>query len=158
MHIIAIDPGYDKCGYSVFIKEDDPCYVTSGLIKTKSSMPIHKRLQVVYQQLEIVVKEHKPKSIAVEKLFFSKNAKTAMGVSQSIGAILLLAANHNLELIELTPNQIKEVICGYGNADKRAVQKMLWLQLNEVVKIKDDDESDAIACGLAACLRNTNLY
>jgi crossover junction endodeoxyribonuclease RuvC len=69
----------------------------------------------------------------------------------------LLAAQHNLQILEFTPKQIKEIICGYGDADKKSVQKMLWLQLGREINVKDDDESDAIACGLAACFISPNL-
>lgn len=157
MKVLAIDPGYEKCGFSLFERNSNPQLIESGLIKTQKTVPHAKRLHQLYTELEETIKKHQPDTLAIEKVFFSKNVSTALGVSQSIGIVLLLAAQYNLQILEFTPNQIKEIICGYGNADKKSVQKMLCLQLGREVKVKDDDESDAIACGLAACFTNPNL-
>ncbi len=158
MKLLAIDPGYDKLGYSFFNKEKSvPELITSGLLRSSKTLYAGQRLLHLHFELTQLINEHKPDTMAVEKLFFSKNVKTAMQVSQAIGMILLTGAQYNLDLIELTPNEIKQIITGYGNADKKAVQKMLWLQLGREIKVKDDDESDAIACGLAACIINRNL-
>lgn len=159
MKILAIDPGYDKLGYALFHKETSQKYeyLTSGLIRSSKSLSSGERLQILYNELEALIKAQHPEALAVEKLFFSKNVKTALQVSQAIGIVLLLGAQHKLELLELTPNQIKQIITGYGNADKKSVQKMLWLQLGKEIKVQDDDESDAIACGMAACIINKQL-
>ena len=158
MKVIAIDPGYEKLGYSIFLKEKStPEYITSGLIKTSKALSPGQRLLEIHEQLQVLIKKHKPDILAIERLFFSKNVTSALGVSQSVGVVLLLAAQSKMQIIELTPNQIKEIITGYGNSDKKSVQKMLWLQLGREIKVKDDDESDAIACGLAACVINLAL-
>jgi crossover junction endodeoxyribonuclease RuvC len=158
MRVLAIDPGYDKLGYSIFLKEKStPEYITSGLIKTSKALSPGERLLELHEKLKKIIKENKPDTLAIERLFFTKNVSTALGVSQSVGVVLLLAAQERMQIIELTPNQIKEIITGYGNSDKKAVQKMLWLQLGKEIKVKDDDESDAIACGLAACVINRAL-
>lgn len=157
MRILAIDPGYGKCGFAIVERNSPPAYITSGLILTKQSAQTHDRLATIYSELEQTIQQHKPDTLAIERLFFSKNTKTALGVSQAVGIILLLAAHHTLSVIEFTPNQIKQVICGYGNADKKAVEKMVWMQLGQKIPVADDDESDAIACGLTACLYNPQL-
>ncbi len=158
MKLLAIDPGYDKLGYSFFMKEKStPELITSGLLRSSKTLPAGQRLLHLHFELTQLIKKHTPDTMAVEKLFFAKNVKTVMQVSQAIGMILMTGAQHNLELIELTPLQIKQIITGYGNADKKAVQKMLWLQLGREIKVEDDDESDAIACGLAACILNRSL-
>jgi crossover junction endodeoxyribonuclease RuvC len=158
MKLLAIDPGYDKLGFSIFVKDKStPEYISSGLIKTSKSQSPGDRLLDLHDKLFAVIQENKPDTLAIERLFFSKNVTTALGVSQSVGVVLLLAAQQKMEIIELTPNQIKEIITGYGNSDKKSVQKMLWLQLGREIKVKDDDESDAIACGLAACVLNRAL-
>lgn len=155
MNILAIDPGIEKVGYSVFEKNDSGStsfkYLTSGLIKTSKSLTQAKRLQHIYEELTEYIKEFKIESIAMEQLFFFKNAKTVISVAQAQGVIELLAATSNIPLIYLTPLQIKEIITGYGRSDKKAVRKMIDLTLKEEIKILDDDQSDAIACGLAYC-------
>lgn len=157
MKLLALDPGYEKLGYALFEKNTNPAYLHSGIIKTARSTSPPQRLLEIYSAVKALVAAENPDLMVIEKLFFSKNTKTALGVSQVVGVVLLLAAKHQIETIELTPKQIKETITGYGNADKKAVQKMLWLQLGKKVSIADDDESDAIACGLAASLRNPLL-
>lgn len=157
MKILSIDPGYEKCGYAIFEKGTSPQFIASGLIKTDKTTKSEQRLKEIYDALEQLILLHKPDKLIIEKVFFSKNVSTAMGVSRAMGVICLLAAQHQMEVLELTPNQIKEIVTGYGNADKKAVQKMTWMQIGKEIKVKDDDESDAIACGLAACVMNTAL-
>ena len=101
-----------------------------------------------------MVKRYHAQLIVIEQLFFFKNAKSIIGVAQAQGVAELLPAHKNIPLQYLTPLQIKETITGYGRADKKSVHKMLELTLKEDMKIKDDDQSDAIACGLAYCFLN----
>ena len=161
MHILAIDPGVEKVGYSVFDKKVNGSitfkYIDSGLIKTSKKLPQNKRLEQIYEMLNKIIAKYEIGHIVMEQLFFAKNVKTAIAVAQAQGVIELLSAQIRVELSYLKPNEIKQSITGYGNADKKAVQKMLWLQLGREIKVKDDDESDAIACGMAACIINRNL-
>ncbi len=159
MIILGIDPGFDKVGYSIFDKKSssDYTFIASGLIKTDKKDKHETRLKAIYDQLEITIKLHKVEVMVVEQLFFFKNAKSVIGVAQAQGVIQLLAAQHNLAFHYLTPLQIKQIITGYGNADKTAVHKMLGLLLKQEIKVKEDDESDAIACGLAFCCINEKL-
>ncbi len=161
MTILSIDSGIEKTGYAIFTKEKssmgDPRLITSGLIKTDKKLSIAKRLQIIFNELEQIIKKYHPKLVIVERLFFLHNQKTAIQVSQSQGIILLLSAQHNIEVQFLTPLQIKQIITGYGQSDKKAVQKMLKLTLNLSIPSNRDDEADAIACGLAYCYLNQNL-
>ena len=161
MTILSIDSGIEKTGYAIFHKgksnTGDPRLVTSGLIKTEKKLSIAKRLQIIFNELEQIIKKHKPKLVIVEQLFFFHNQKTAIQVSQSQGIILLLSAQYNIEVQFLTPLQIKQIITGYGQSDKKAVQKMLKLILNLTIPSSRDDEADAIACGLAYCYLNKKL-
>jgi crossover junction endodeoxyribonuclease RuvC len=161
MKILAIDPGVEKVGFSVFDKHNDGTtsfdYITSGLIKTSKNLKHEKRLEHIYNELLSVVEKHEIKHIVMEQLFFFKNAKTVIAVAQAQGTIQLLAAQKNLPMDLLTPLVIKEIITGYGKADKIAVRKMIDLTLKEKIDIQDDDQSDAIACGLAFCYINQAL-
>lgn len=161
MKLLAIDPGIEKVGYSVFEKnfKKRPSYryLTSGLIKTSRSNTLEIRLKKIYDDLKQLIDKHKPNLIVLEQLFYFKNAKTVISVAQAQGVIRLLAAQNNLSLKLLTPLAIKQIITGYGTADKKSVQKMLKLTLKEDVVIADDDQSDAIACGLAYCFLNESL-
>ncbi|OGK35192.1 crossover junction endodeoxyribonuclease RuvC [Candidatus Roizmanbacteria bacterium RIFCSPLOWO2_01_FULL_38_12] len=158
MFILAIDPGIEKVGYSVFEQELNGSvpykYITSGLIKTLKTTKHEKRIQQIYVELSLVVKRYKAQIIVMEQLFFFKNAKSIIGVAQAQGVVELLAAHKNIPLKYLTPLQIKETITGYGRADKQSVHKMLKITLKDEIKVLDDDQSDAIACGLAYCFLN----
>ncbi len=153
MIILSIDSGIERTGYAIF---ENSKYVTSALIFTNKKRKTAERFQQIYLELEKIVKKFKPSVIVLEKLFFFKNQKTFIEVAQTQGIPLLLAGQKSIEVVFLTPLQIKEIITGYGRADKEAVQKMLRLELN--LKIKQDDEADAIACGYAySQLIRTNL-
>lgn len=149
--ILAIDPGYDKCGYAIIENTSRPTYVVSGIIGSGKEKQAHIRLHTLYSGLEEVITRYKPSQMALEQLFFFKNKKTVLKVSQAYGILLLLAAQHQLPVIELTPLQIKTAITGDGRADKKSVHKMLKLEMGGELPVQDDDESDAIACGIAAC-------
>lgn len=161
MILLAIDPGFDKIGYAFFDKKNPSgnsfTYLTSGLIKTQKSRQTAQRIHDLYERLLKLIEEYKPEKIIMEQLFFFKNQKTVIGVAQAQGAIMLLSAQHNVPLMFLTPLQIKQIITGYGNADKQSVHKMLTMLLKQNIDVEDDDQSDAIACGLAYCYVNENL-
>lgn len=157
MNILSIDPGYDKVGYAIFrhpaldagSSNRDFTFITSDLIKTNVKDDHEIRLKQVYDMLDQTIKLHKIDTIVIEQLFVFKNAKTVIKVAQSLGVIELVAAHNNLKIARLTPLQIKQSVTGYGTADKQSVQKMIRLELGDKITFKDDDESDAVACGLA---------
>lgn len=161
MIILAIDPGVEKVGYAFFEKKVNGSitfkYLSSGLIRTSKSVTHQDRICSVYNKLKTLVSQNHPNIVVFEQLFFFKNAKTVIKVSQAQGVILLLAAQSQIPVKTLTPLQIKQTITGYGKADKKAVQKMLPYLLKEKINFTEDDQSDAVACGLAYCYLNENL-
>jgi len=158
MQLLAIDPGFEKVGWAVFDKtgksNTDFHFIASDLIKTSKSIKHELRLKIIYDALNDVLKKYNITCLVIEKLFFFKNNKTVLEVSQAVGVIELCASNHGLPITRLTPLEIKQTITGYGNADKKSIQKMIRLELGDKITFKDDDESDAIACGLAYCFLN----
>lgn len=161
MIILSIDSGIERTGYALFDKKANGniqfTYLTSGLIQTSKTLTTEKRLEEIYKKLEELVKKHKPDLLVMEQLLFFKNQKTAIRVSQAQGAVLLLAAHNNIPAEFLAPLQIKQIVTGYGQSDKKAVQKMLKITLGLDLELKQDDQADAIACGLAYCFLNKNL-
>lgn len=153
MIILSIDSGIERTGYAVF---KDLQYVNSGLVKTLKTHAQEKRLEEIYNSIQKIVRDYQPDKIVLERLFFFKNQKTVITVSQAQGVIMLLAAQNNIPVEFLTPLQIKSIITGYGKADKKAVQKMITLTL-AIPPIKQDDQADAVACGLAYCYLNKKL-
>jgi len=144
MSILSIDSGIERTGYAIFKNKK---YVASALIKTSKSLPTEKRLIEIYERLKEVMKKYKPDVMVLEQLLFFKNQKTFIRVAQAQGIVMLLAAQNKIKVEFLTPLQIKQIITGYGQADKKSVQKMI--KLTTEIDINQDDESDAVACGLA---------
>lgn len=159
MIILALDSGVEKTGYAVFKKDQESNikYQTSGLIKTSNNKTTEQRLFEIYNKLSQLVNIHNPQTIVIEQLFFFKNQKTVIKVSQAQGVVLLLAGEKKIKVEYLTPLQIKQIITGYGQSDKKSVQKMLGLTLHLEKELKQDDQADAIACGLAYCYLNKQL-
>lgn len=144
MTILSIDSGIERTGYAIF---KDKKYVTSALIKTSKSLTTEKRLIEIYEKLVEIMKKFNPDVMVLEQLLFFRNQKTFIRVAQAQGIVMLLAAQNKIKIEFLTPLQIKQIITGYGQADKKSVQKMIRLTTN--IDIKQDDEADAVACGLA---------
>lgn len=157
MIIIGIDPGVAKLGYAfIEIKKKGGKLKTIdyGCIITDPKFPTGERLKKIHNELNRLIKKYKPKIMAVESLYFFKNLKTAMPVSQAKGVILLTAAKKKIPVFEFTPLQMKMTITGYGKAEKKQVQKMIKILLDLEKKPKDknkreDDAADAL--GIAIC-------
>ncbi len=149
--IIGIDPGFDRIGYAVGEKEGSRLKILScGLIQTDRTQTIFSRYQQIMTQLEKVVVEWQPAVCHIEKIFFSKNQKTAMQVSEARGVILELLIRHQVAIKEFSPQEIKLAVTGYGNADKLAMAKMIKMQVIPSVEIKwQDDVVDAMGLLLA---------
>jgi len=157
MRILGIDPGTARLGWGVLEYADNQFKVWDcDCIQTDSSQTDAKRLFIIAQELEKIIKKHKPKIIAVEEIFFSKNIKTAISVAQARGVVLSIACKHNLEIKEYKPTQVKQAVTGVGNAPKEQVQKMVQLMLNLKQIPRLDDTADALACAIAAAGTDTS--
>lgn len=149
MHIISIDPGYERLGIAVLEKNNGKeKLIYSECFKTPSKIPHCDRLEMIGRKIKEIVKKFKPEAAAIEKLFLNINQKTAMAVSEARGAILYELASNGLLVREFTPLEIKSAVTGYGRSDKRQIVYMVGKLLDINKKIKYDDEFDAIAVGL----------
>jgi crossover junction endodeoxyribonuclease RuvC len=149
MRVLAIDPGYGRCGVAVLEKENGKeKYIYSDCIETSAEAAFEERLHTVASEVTRLIEKHKPNSVAMEKLFFNSNQKTAMRVAEVRGAILLSAASAGITVTEYTPGQIKSATAGHGKADKKQITQMIHLLLKIDKPIKLDDEYDAIAVGI----------
>ena len=149
MIVIGIDPGLARVGYGVIaVRNRNPEPICYGCIESIKDEPKGERLLHIYAELTALFAKYHPAEIAVEKLFFSKNITSAMGVSEARGVILLLAEQQKTPVTEYTPNQIKQAITGSGRADKRQMQEMITrlLHLDEIPK--PDDAADALSIAL----------
>ena len=154
MIILGIDPGIATTGYGVVEKMRNSglrC-VSYGCITTPKEKPAGARLAILEKELQQVLNEYKPDAVVVERLYFFKNLKSAMPVSEARGVILLTIAKKKLPVFELTPLQAKMAITGYGRADKKQMQRMVKeiLGLKEIPK--PDDAADALGLAIAGIL------
>ncbi len=153
MVILGIDPGLATVGYGIIVAEGGSFRALEyGAIITKPHTLLEKRIRQIYDEVLAILKRHKPDVLAVEELFFNKNAKTAIDVAQCRGAVLLAAEQCGVDIYEYTPLQVKQNLVGYGRAEKGQVMYMtqLLLHLDEVPK--PDDTADALA--IAICHAN----
>jgi len=149
LKIIGIDPGYAIVGYGV-VKYEGSKYTTLdyGAILTNSDMPFNRRLEIIFDSLTETLIKWKPDAMAVEQLFFTTNAKTAIAVGQARGVILLAAQKCGIEVFDYTPLQVKQAVVGYGKAEKKQVMEMTKLILNLQKVPKPDDTADALAIAI----------
>jgi crossover junction endodeoxyribonuclease RuvC len=150
MLVIGIDPGTAITGYGLVREAQDGRLeaVDFGAVVTPPKMPMAERLSMMYDSLNEVLLLHKPRSGAVEKLFFQKNVRTAMTVGQARGVALLALAKAELTVAEYTPLEVKQAVVGYGGADKRQVQEMVRTLLNLDEIPQPDDAADALAVAI----------
>ncbi len=157
MRVLGIDPGTATTGYAVVEEAAGRlALVTMGVISTPAKTPLPTRLQQIYRELLTLVSEHQPDASAVEELFFSRNARTAMSVGHARGVTLLALAEAGLSIAEYTPMQVKQAVTGYGNADKRQVQEMVRMLLALADLPRPDDAADAAAVAIC-CLHRSKL-
>lgn len=151
MLALGIDPGSAICGYGFVEQVGGQAVAKSfGVITTSSKARMQDRLLKIHTELDALIKAFQPQIMGIEKLFFGKNATTAIPVGQARGVVLLCAAQNNLDVVEITPNEVKQSITGYGGADKTQVIYMVTKLLNLDAPPKPDDAADALAIALAA--------
>ncbi len=149
MKILGIDPGTATTGWAILEEELGKIRSLShGCICTPKEKSTAQRLKEVSDDLKRIVKKYKPEEAAVEDIFFFKNLKTAVKVSQSRGAILLTLEELKVKIFEYTPLQVKQALTGYGRAEKKQIQIMAKNFLNLKSTPKPDDVADALAIGI----------
>ncbi|MGC9469741.1 MAG: crossover junction endodeoxyribonuclease RuvC [Anaerolineae bacterium] len=149
MRVLGIDPGTATTGYAVVEENEGRLQlVTLGVITTPSKTPLPSRLQQIHSDLSGIIETYSPDASAVEELFFSRNARTAMSVGHARGVTLLALVEAGLPIAEYTPMQIKQAVTGYGNAGKHQVQEMVRMLLNLPEAPSPDDAADAAAVAI----------
>ena len=158
MRILGIDPGYAIVGYGV-IEAAGGRYrpVEYGAITTPAGQDFGQRLVEIYQGMGEILTRLKPEAAAVEKLYFTNNKTTGIGVAEARGVILLALAQHGVPLYEYTPMQVKQAVVGYGGADKRQVMLMTQRLLGMKQIPRPDDAADALAIAICHGRSATSL-
>jgi crossover junction endodeoxyribonuclease RuvC len=152
MKVLAIDPGYGRCGVAVIDgSATSQNYIYSDCIETDSSNDFFDRLQKITETVDALITEYGPDALAIEKLFFNQNTTTAMKVAQVKGAIAAVAKQDGLHVHEYGPQKIKAAVAGSGNARKKQVIQMTQQLVSIPDSAQHDDEYDAVAVGIT-CL------
>ncbi len=149
MIILGIDPGTAIVGYAIIsFKDNKLTALDYGCIKTSSKEIFSIRLSQIYHGIDNLIKKNKPDQVAIENIYFAKNVKTAMRVSEARGVAILAAAENKLKVIEFTPLQVKQALTGYGRASKSQVQQMVKIVFKLKKIPRPDDAADALAIAL----------
>jgi crossover junction endodeoxyribonuclease RuvC len=148
--VLGIDPGVSRCGYGVVGAEGSALSARAcGVIRTPPGDPLPDRLAALQVELEGLLTEFRPAAVAVERVFFQTNVRTAMSVGQASGLALAAAARAGIPVCQYTPNEVKQAVAGYGAADKAQVQAMVARLLHLAEVPRPPDAADALA--LAIC-------
>lgn len=149
MRTLGIDPGTATTGFGVVDEIGNKLYLVEyGCIKTSPKTEMSDRLNEISKQLAEIIERFKPEAVAVEQIFFTNNAKTAIAVGQARGVILFTAARAGVKVSEYTPLQVKQALTGYGKADKKQIQYMVKTILKCPEIPKPDDAADAVAIAI----------
>jgi crossover junction endodeoxyribonuclease RuvC len=146
MRILGIDPGYGRLGYAVIeVVKGKSKALTYGVITTEKGMKTPDRLLEIAADVRGIMKKYSPEKMVIEDLFFSKSVTTALKVAEVRGVMFLIAAESNLDVVEVKPNAAKLALTGYGKADKRQMQDMVKVVFDLKKAPKIDDAADALA-------------
>ena len=148
MRVLGVDPGLGRCGWAVLERRDGRvAAVGYGTIHTDGEQ-VAPRLAELATKLRQVLAAHRPQALAIERLFFNANVRTAMTVGQASGVVLLLAAEHGLQVTAYTPPQVKQAVTGSGSAPKEQVGYMVKALLGLASVPAPADTADALAVAL----------
>jgi crossover junction endodeoxyribonuclease RuvC len=149
LRILGIDPGTGIVGFGVIDSDGKKSkLIDAGVIKNPPKQDLDICLKTIYKSIKELIKTNQPDVMAIEKVFFAKNVKTAISVSHARGVIIVAASLENIPIAEYTPLQIKQSLTGYGRANKEQIQEMVRVLLHLKIAPKQDDCADALAAAL----------
>ena len=153
MFVLGIDPGLSRCGYGCVEHGRRPRAIAAGVIRTDPEMVRADRLAELQHEVRALIAEQRPDVVAVERVLFQQNVATAMAVGQAIGVVMAEAATAGCEVVEYSPNEVKEAVAGWGGADKTEMGRMVQTLLGLPEVLEPADASDAVAVALCHLAR-----
>lgn len=154
MTILGVDPGLERIGYGIVRREGSRLTVIDyGLILTPR-VGVPDRVMLIHERVVELIEEHRPDTMATERLLFAVNKTTAMDVAKALGVILLAGAQKGLPWTEYSPPEVKQSVVGNGAADKKQVQFMVTKLLSLPAPPKPDDVADALAIAVTHAFRS----
>lgn len=152
--VLGVDPGLTRCGIGVVSGPPGrPVHVRHDCVRTATDLPLEQRLARLHDAVATAIAAHRPALVAVERVLFSKNVRTAMGTAHAAGVAMLAAAQADVPVVQLTPTDVKASVAGDGGADKDGVARMVVAQLGLDAAPRPADAADALAVALAALVR-----
>ncbi len=149
MFVLGVDPGLTRCGYGAVARDGRGLRaVRAGILTTDVAAPLPERLAELQAGLRALMAELAPAAVAVERVFFQVNARTAMSVGQASGLALAEASARGCEVVEYSANEVKRAVAGFGGAPKEQVQRMVQAQLGLAQRPHPPDAADALALAL----------
>ena len=149
MYVLGIDPGLSRCGYGLVRQERaGPQPVAVGVLRTEPSLPTPERLAELQSDLRALLQEHRPPVVAIERVLFQVNARTAISVAQAAGLAMAEAVAAGCEVVEYSPNQVKLAVAGVGGASKDQMERMVQTLLRIDHPLRPVDAADAVAIAL----------
>jgi crossover junction endodeoxyribonuclease RuvC len=149
MFVLGIDPGLSRCGYGVVERAGRrPRAVAAGVLRTDPALPVPLRLAALQADLRALLAEHRPTVVAVERVLFQVNARTAIPVAQAAGVAMVEAVGAGAEVVEYSPNEVKQAVAGHGGAGKDQVERMVQALLGISAPLRPVDAADAVALAL----------
>jgi crossover junction endodeoxyribonuclease RuvC len=152
--VLGIDPGTAHMGYGVVLARGQRlAALDGGVIETRAGAPLERRLAEIHARVCDLIREHRPAAVAIEDLYFGRNAHSAFAVGQARGVVLLSAGMSGIPCFSYTPQVVKQAVCGAGGAGKEQVQRMVGALLSLPELPRPDHASDALA--VAICHANS---
>ena len=149
MFVLGIDPGLSRCGYGAVERVGRrPRAVAAGVIRTDPTLEVPNRLSALQADLRALIHQHRPAVVAIERVLFQVNARTAIPVAQAAGVAMVEAVAAGCEVVEYSPNQVKQAVAGYGAADKAQIGRMVQTLLGIAAPLRPADAADAVALAL----------
>jgi crossover junction endodeoxyribonuclease RuvC len=153
MVVMGIDPGLANTGYGVVVRRSGRlAALDGGVIETRAGAPLERRLADIHARVCDLIAEHRPVALAIEDLYFGRNAHSAFAVGQARGVVLLSAGMAGIPCFSYTPQAVKQAVCGSGSAAKEQVQRMVGTLLSLAEPPQPDHAADALA--VAICHAN----
>jgi crossover junction endodeoxyribonuclease RuvC len=150
--VLGIDPGLSRCGYGVLERSGRsglrPRAVAAGVLRTDPALDVPRRLAALQADVRGLIAEHRPAVVAIERVLFQVNARTAIPVAQAAGVVMVEAVTAGCDVVEYSPNQVKQAVAGYGGADKAQIERMVQTLLGITAPLRPVDAADAVALAL----------
>jgi len=152
--VLGIDPGLTRCGLGLVRgPAAEPVLVHQACVRTRADQPLEQRLLAVHDAIGEAIAAHRPDAVAVERVLFSSNVRTAMATGQAAGVALLAAARAGVPVTSYSPSDVKLTVAGAGDADKDAVARLVTAQLRLAEVPRPADVADALAVALTHLAR-----